>query len=661
MVCRCKTPDFVGSLGDFSREYETGEMGYGISFLREVEWVANLIVGLTVRDGGVGAYSAVMFDFAASRVVHADWLCFVVCGCVRHGVVECRGGRFWSLGLWLGGWRGLRVVEGGGEYICVAFINLGHVYPMVLCCRGARLPPGRSPLAGPKGMGRSNKCIEEGRLGPLVVVKGRWGGDGFFAARQFFGPHNARRITRLRTCFRVRSGVVIDLQCVDGVILRFAVEAGLTLVIGTLAFGFVSKERAVRLDDWKSSASNAFRCEEVMALDNMVVICRRVQSVNVVSNVEIARPVEIGDELNYQFKESWVEINCVDIAFVVASKSHIEKIIVNLFICGIIILYCSMELVMNATKVYEEEPRTRSVGKRSELLVERMLKGKKMLTGDELTISTSGGSHLRFPCEVSVQDFDLFCHPANRGSLLARLAFRLQTRLLVSTVVLVGYFINNDLEYLKGIEDMVPSLWSPVKVAYDRYDVWGITHWGYLEEIEVRKEDQKLYKFKEGDFPRFNLRNIEDILLLLVQNKISNLERDVIYDLNVALRMFTRHVVILKRVEDIQLGVESYQKKLNQATDIQYKRNRLMRSDELYKFSDGTLTFVRSVLHDIASNLRMDYLPKRRWSNLDRQRSRIMIKAIDKLKPERRLMRSLEKFVGGRDYGDELRLLEWTI
>ncbi|GKB71813.1 hypothetical protein Tco_0933225 [Tanacetum coccineum] len=67
-------------------------------------------------------------------------------------------------------------------------------------------------------------------------------------------------------------------------------------------------------------------------------------------------------------------------------------------------------------------------------------------------------------------------------------------------VVLVDYFINNDLEYLKGgsssrkyttsttktkaskydniqgIKDMVPSLWSPVKVAYDKYDVWGITH-----------------------------------------------------------------------------------------------------------------------------------------------------------------------------------------
>ncbi|GKB25063.1 hypothetical protein Tco_0864464 [Tanacetum coccineum] len=86
-----------------------------------------------------------------------------------------------------------------------------------------------------------------------------------------------------------------------------------------------------------------------------------------------------------------------------------------------------------------------------------------------------------------------------------------------------------------------------------------------------------------------------------------------------------------------------------------------MRSDELYKFCDGTLTSVRWVLHDIANNLRMDYLPKRRWSNLDRKRSRIMIKAIDQQLFERRLMRNLEKFVGGREYRNDFRLLERTI
>ncbi|GJR84635.1 hypothetical protein Tco_0155420 [Tanacetum coccineum] len=192
----------------------------------------------------------------------------------------------------------------------------------------------------------------------------------------------------------------------------------------------------------------------------------------------------------------------------------------------------------------------------------------------------------------------------------------------------VDYFINNDLEYLKGGSSSKKYTTSTTKTKAAKYD---------------------------------DIQGIKDMVSMLWSP-------------------------VKKRVEDLQLGVESYQKKLNITkpetfrSDIsnmtpytaynnpqgiiyqdKYKRNRLMRSDELYKFSDGTLTSVRTVLHDIASNLRMDYLPKRRWSKLDRKRSCIMIKAIDQQLFERRLMRSLEKFVGGIDYGEDLRLLEWTI
>nr|GEX23094.1 hypothetical protein [Tanacetum cinerariifolium] len=78
-----------------------------------------------------------------------------------------------------------------------------------------------------------------------------------------------------------------------------------------------------------------------------------------------------------------------------------------------------------------------------------------------------------------------------------------------------------------------------------------------------RIDDNVLYKFKEDDFPRLNLRDIKDMLLLLVQKKLSNLDVDDWYNLGLALRLFTRRIVILHRVEDLQLGVESYKKKLN--------------------------------------------------------------------------------------------------
>ncbi|GJV99730.1 hypothetical protein Tco_1554982 [Tanacetum coccineum] len=70
-----------------------------------------------------------------------------------------------------------------------------------------------------------------------------------------------------------------------------------------------------------------------------------------------------------------------------------------------------------------------------------------------------------------------------------------------------------------------------------------------------------------------------------------------------------------------------------------------MRSDELYKFSDGTLTRLRTSLDDITKNIQMEYLPQRRWSSLEKKRAHIMIKAIDKQLKERRMMMSFEKVV----------------
>ncbi|GJV88035.1 hypothetical protein Tco_1531973 [Tanacetum coccineum] len=86
-----------------------------------------------------------------------------------------------------------------------------------------------------------------------------------------------------------------------------------------------------------------------------------------------------------------------------------------------------------------------------------------------------------------------------------------------------------------------------------------------------------------------------------------------------------------------------------------------MRSDELYKFSNGTLTRLQTSLDDITKNIRMEYLPQRRWSSLEKKRAHIMIKAIDKQLKERRMMMSFEKFVSGRHHETDLRLLQRTI
>ncbi|GJR70048.1 hypothetical protein Tco_0016113 [Tanacetum coccineum] len=223
-------------------------------------------------------------------------------------------------------------------------------------------------------------------------------------------------------------------------------------------------------------------------------------------------------------------------------------------------------------------------------------------------------------------------------------------------IVAADYFLNNDLEYpkssdsertytmsikktkaaryeIKGIKDMVPMLWSSTKVGsqlnkFSKHNVYStkkilvvksvsvkkLHGYGHLGEIMVKRVDRQFYKFKEGDFVDLHLNDIEDNLLCAVQHKLFHLTDSDIVDFIVALCMFTRSLVIKKRVEDLQLGVESYQKKLNitqpQQTFLKIefkelytpshkppgviyedltKQKRVMRADELYKFSDGTL------------------------------------------------------------------------
>ncbi|GJX80214.1 hypothetical protein Tco_0328363 [Tanacetum coccineum] len=268
-----------------------------------------------------------------------------------------------------------------------------------------------------------------------------------------------------------------------------------------------------------------------------------------------------------------------------------------------------------------------------------------------------------------------------------------------------------DYGHIKWIEDLVPNrMWSQVPVSYDKHALWGISHWGrkrqqfygfaanresardvyskrriiavtklqivewhnykHLDWITIRRDDDKLYKFKEGDFNRLRIQDIEDMLLLLVQGKLTNLTVEERLAFNVSLRMFTRSIVIQRRVEDLQLGVESYQKKLNLTKPDTYrsdlkrreaytaysnprgfiyqnkdKKNRLMRIDELHKFSDGTLNDVRTALDDRLKGIRMKYLPQTIWRQSDRDKAGAMIQAIDKQLKTRRIMRSLEKFV----------------
>nr|GEU50735.1 hypothetical protein [Tanacetum cinerariifolium] len=196
------------------------------------------------------------------------------------------------------------------------------------------------------------------------------------------------------------------------------------------------------------------------------------------------------------------------------------------------------------------------------------------------------------------------------------------------------------------LEMSTPNIESPLSQSFKASNSITTSIWiGSLD-------DDKLYKFKEGDFKRLRIQDIEDMLLLLVQGKLTNLTVNERFAFNVSLRMFTRSIVVQWHVEDLQLGF-IYQNK--------DKQNKLMRIDELHKFSGGTLNDVRTALDDRLKVIRMQYLPQTIWRQSDKDRAAVMIQTIDKQLKTRRIMLSLEKFVGGRLYEGDFRLLQRTI
>ncbi|GJS51885.1 hypothetical protein Tco_0625247 [Tanacetum coccineum] len=150
--------------------------------------------------------------------------------------------------------------------------------------------------------------------------------------------------------------------------------------------------------------------------------------------------------------------------------------------------------------------------------------------------------------------------------------------------------------------------------------------YGYLKEIIVRLVDQNLYKFKEGDFLDLHLNDIEDMMLLIAQNKLFNLDYDVIVDFVIALKMFTRGLIVKNRVEDVQL--------------------------------------VRKILRERLLNFKFGYnkgMSLREWTKKDKRHTSIMVNKIDDLLLKRRIRRSLELLVGGRKTEMDKRLLQRTV
>ncbi|GJY52642.1 hypothetical protein Tco_0443489 [Tanacetum coccineum] len=280
--------------------------------------------------------------------------------------------------------------------------------------------------------------------------------------------------------------------------------------------------------------------------------------------------------------------------------------------------------------------------------------------------------------------------------------------------VTADYFFNNDLEYLKTsdpevtyttsitkkkvaryeikvIEDMVPIVWSTIKHAYDKDALMGIKHcgktrklwyrsqvnkfskqnvystkaifgvksvsvkklhgYGHLEEIVVKRSDQQLYTFKEGDFVDLHLNDIEDMLLFAINTSYSTSTGTLLLTL------------LWPFIELKEPYTPSYDPPGIIYEDLN-KQKRVLRADELHKFSDGTLKSVRDEIHHRVLEFRLDYnteMPTRKWTAVDRKRSSLMVELIDKQLREREIIRNLERLVGARELEMDYKLMTRTV
>nr|GFA45772.1 hypothetical protein [Tanacetum cinerariifolium] len=264
------------------------------------------------------------------------------------------------------------------------------------------------------------------------------------------------------------------------------------------------------------------------------------------------------------------------------------------------------------------------------------------------------------------------------------------------------FFFNKDLEYLRygskgsrpalfiskmkaayypdiGLEQMMPDqIWIEKECKYDIVAMCGISHWWF--------QRQRFYidrHTSEGD--RNAVRTHMRILSVVRIEFFSMYGYDYMKKMRILMSMLSQN----KTSKDFQLGIESYQTQLNltkprwDTTSFEYKhdytvidslravtfRDRygvqmMMRFNEIYKFSDGTLQQIDEALDYRVKEFKINRmnpgLNMRFWTRKDVDRSKAFMFAIHKRLKTRRIFRNLESFVGEHVRDGDYRLLKRT-
>ncbi|GJX23218.1 hypothetical protein Tco_0227663 [Tanacetum coccineum] len=252
-----------------------------------------------------------------------------------------------------------------------------------------------------------------------------------------------------------------------------------------------------------------------------------------------------------------------------------------------------------------------------------------------------------------------------------------------------------------GLEQMVPDqLWIEEECKYDIAAMYGISHWwfqiqrfyidrytsegdhravrthmrilsvvrikvfslygyDYMKQIVLRRADLQEYIIAERDFKYLYPSDFKDLYLLNLQGHLNHLPPADKKILTTVVNLWTRNLVIRQRVEDLQLGIESYQTQVNltkprwDATGFEFKHDfividspravkfkdkygvqMIMRFNEIHKFIDGTLQQIDEALDYRFKEFKVNRmnlgLDTRFWTRKDVERNKEFMFAIQK-------------------------------
>ncbi|GJW23827.1 hypothetical protein Tco_0037638 [Tanacetum coccineum] len=222
-----------------------------------------------------------------------------------------------------------------------------------------------------------------------------------------------------------------------------------------------------------------------------------------------------------------------------------------------------------------------------------------------------------------------------------------------------------------GLELLVPEHMCINDVCtYDISASYGISHcvvrikaysrygYDYLKEITLRRADYQEYTIVEKDFKNLYPNDFEDLNLLLLQGHLNHLPGLDKCMLSTAVNLWTRWDA---KGYEYKNGYTIIESPRAVVFHISNNERKIMRFNEIYKFSDGTLTNILEALDYRVKEYKVNRLNlgmnTRFWTDKDVTRSKEFVHVIERRLKTRRIYRNLKCFIGGRVRDIDYRLL----